>query len=89
MAQLTQKEINTEKSWFRKHGSIKVVLQNHEKRITFLERNLRAKGKKYSPPEICDAPKCRKPVDFQCGENTSGKIGSWCSEKHFKKYAKS
>ena len=36
----------------------------------------------------CDAPNCNKKVEFQCGMRPSDKkIGSWCGERHFKKYA--
>jgi hypothetical protein len=39
-------------------------------------------------PRRCDAPKCRKQALMQCGLNKSGGLGSWCSEKHFKEFAK-
>ena len=86
---LQQKQINSASSWLNRHGGgIVEALKNHEKRIIILERSLRPKGKRYSPPEICDAPQCNKKTQFQSGENMLGQIGSWCSKKHLKQYAK-
>lgn len=85
-----KKSIKTGEVWLRRHGgSIITVLQLHERRIKILERRLKIKGKRGDRwAEKCDAPRCNKKRTFECGENVYGQTGGWCSQGHFKQFAK-
>lgn len=85
----TKKEIRNQSAWLnRQGGGIIVLLKNQEKRINTLEKKIKPMGQKRdSWNTVCDAPNCGKKRTFECGENIYGKIGGWCSDKHFKKFA--
>ena len=90
MNKLTKKEIRSQIAWLRRHSSgIIALLRSHENRIKILEKRLQSKSQcKDNWGKNCDAPNCDKARTFECGENIYGQIGGWCSQKHFKKFAK-